>query len=147
LEAKTETNDGWGQEMLMRSIDIAAMFPEEIIDFYDCPYDVNERYLAVPEYSNSSISVYFDGLIGDDELQFTQVNTDTTNVQFVTNRQGQCACGCFILPKLAKITVGDFVTLNGVKSTIMHTNSDTTLLKQDGKLNLYLTEYLVANIN
>lgn len=136
--------DNNGQEMIMRSIDTETTFPEEIIDYYDCPYEVDENYLAVVEYGKSS-HVYFDGLIGDDELQFTQVNTDTENTLFITNRLGQ-GSGFFIPPRLTKLKAGDVVTLNGAKSTVLHSNDATTLLSQNSGMELYLTDYLIEII-
>lgn len=136
--------DNTGQEMIMRSMDTETGFPEEIIDYYDCPYEVNESYSAIAECGKSSY-VYFDGLIEDDKLQFTQVNVDTEDTLFITNRLGQ-GDGFFILSKLIKLNTGDVIVLNGNKSTVLYSNDNTTLLSQDSGMQLYLTSYLIETI-
>jgi hypothetical protein len=132
--------DSADQEMIMRSMNTEAVFLEKIIDYYDCPYEVNESYLAIEECGKSNY-VYFDGLVGDDKLQFTQVSMDRGNILFTVDRLGQ-GDGFFIPRRFVKLKGGDVVTLNGAKSTVLHSDDNITLLSQNSGINMYLTDQL-----
>ena len=132
--------DNNGQEMIMRSIDTETTFPEEIIDFYNCPFNVGETYTAFSEFTRETYAVVFDGMSGDNVLQFSA----TENILLLANRQG-IGYGHIIRPQKTEIGLWDKIALNNVVYKVVATNVDVTLVSDDdGALKLFCTDYLIT---
>lgn len=129
-----------GEELVMASLRTKAAFPEKIIDFYNCPFNVGEVYTAFSEFTRETYAVVFDGMSGDNVLQFSA----TENNLLLANRQG-IGYGHIIRPRKTEIGLWDKIALNNVVYKVVATNVDVTLVSDDdGALKLFCTDYLIT---
>lgn len=138
--AHVSGNDPTGEELYMQSLETKTEFPEDIDDFYDSPFVVNEAYLMICD-GGQSFNVYFDGMFNDEQLQFSSPKTDIEDTRYYTNRLG-IGKDCLVVAKSATLRKGDRIILNGTESVIMETDDDVTLINYGGKAKLFLTSYL-----
>lgn len=120
-------------------------YPEEIQDFYKSDFIVNEEYIAVFNNGNA-MSLYFDGMIGDNELLFSTPLNNTYTENFITNRIGK-GVDFYVSPRLQKINNGDTITYKNKQALVLAVDNLTVVLRVENTLHLVDINYLIEGFN